>query len=110
MLVGLDWAEPMMFLFLHVTCSCIFHAYVPLFSSFDIDSVWYFFACLSLFPFLLDSLHMAPKRKTTLFWNPLHFGASSSSDSIPLHIKFYDNKARKDFSGNFSRRGIHLEC
>ena len=110
MLVGLDWAEPMMILFLHVTCSCIFHAYVPLFSSFDIDSVWYLFACLSLSPFLLDSLHMAPKRKTTPFWNPLRFGASSSSDSTPLHIKFCDNKARKDFSGNFSRRGIHLEC
>ena len=30
-LVGLDWAEPMMFLSLHVTCSCIFHAYVPSF-------------------------------------------------------------------------------
>ena len=28
MLVGLDWAEPMMFLSLHVTCSCIFHAYI----------------------------------------------------------------------------------
>ena len=29
-LVGLDWAKPMMFLLLYVTCSCIFHAYVPL--------------------------------------------------------------------------------
>ena len=28
-LVGLDWAEPMMFLLLHVTCWCIFHVYVP---------------------------------------------------------------------------------
>ena len=28
-LVGLDWAEPMMFLLLHVTYSYIFHAYVP---------------------------------------------------------------------------------
>ena len=27
-LVGLDWAEPIMLLSLHVTCSCIFHAYV----------------------------------------------------------------------------------
>ena len=31
MLVGLDWAEPMMFLSLHIICSCIFHAYVPSF-------------------------------------------------------------------------------
>ena len=30
-LVGLDWTKPMMFLSLHVTCSCIFHAYVPSF-------------------------------------------------------------------------------
>ena len=30
-LVGLDWAEPMMFLLLHITCSCLFHAYVPSF-------------------------------------------------------------------------------
>ena len=29
-LVGLDWAKPMMFLLLHVTFSCICHAYVPL--------------------------------------------------------------------------------
>ena len=27
-LVGLDWAEPMMKFLLHVTCSCISHAYV----------------------------------------------------------------------------------
>ena len=47
-LVGLDWAELIMFLLLHVTCSCIFHAYVLFFSSFDIDSVWYFSTSLSL--------------------------------------------------------------
>ena len=29
-LIGLDWVEPMMqFFFLHVTCSCIFHTYIP---------------------------------------------------------------------------------
>ena len=33
-LIGLDWAKPMMFLLLHVTCSCIFHAYIPFFSFF----------------------------------------------------------------------------
>ena len=31
-LIGLDWAKPMVFLLLHVICSCIFHAYVPFFS------------------------------------------------------------------------------
>ena len=33
MLVGLDWAKPMMFFLLHITCSCIFHAYIPSFIS-----------------------------------------------------------------------------
>ena len=37
-------------------------------------------------------------------------GASSSSDSSPLHVRFRDNKARQDFSENFSRRGIHSKC
>ena len=30
-LAGLDWAKPMIFLLLHVTCSCIFHAYIQFF-------------------------------------------------------------------------------
>ena len=35
-LVGLNWVLPMMYLFLHVTCSCIFHAYISsLFSLFS---------------------------------------------------------------------------
>ena len=33
-LVGLDWAKPMMFILLHVRYSYIFHAYVPFFSFF----------------------------------------------------------------------------
>ena len=71
MLVGLEWAESMMFLLLHVTCSRIFHAYIPLFSIFlNIIVDWYFFACLSLSLslslFLSDSLHMALKHKSTL--------------------------------------------
>ena len=44
-LVGLDWAKPMMHLNLHVTCSCI---RTLLFLSFDIKYVWYFSNCLSL--------------------------------------------------------------
>ena len=45
-LVGLDWAEPMMFILLDVTCSCIFHAYVPFFLY--INLCWYFSLSLSL--------------------------------------------------------------
>ena len=53
---------------------------------------------------------MAPKRKSTLAWNPLHSGLSSSSDSAPLSLRFHDDDAHKAFSENFSKRGIHSEC
>ena len=54
-LVGLDWVEPMMFLLLHVTCSCIFHAYIHLFSIFLI------FILLVLFYLSLSlSLSLSP--------------------------------------------------
>ena len=52
---------------------------------------------------------MAPKRKSTPARNPLHSGASSSSDPILSHIQFHDDDAFKVFSENFSRRGIHSE-
>ena len=50
---------------------------------------------------------MAPKRKSTPARNPLHFSASSSSDPTLSHILFRDDDAFKEFSENFSRRGIH---
>ena len=46
-LVGLDWAEPMMYLLLHVTCSYIFHAYVPFLSFLLIRTVFGTFLRLS---------------------------------------------------------------
>ena len=49
---------------------------------------------------------MAPKHKYAPSRNPLRSGASSSN-SIPLHVRFRDEKAYKDFSENFSERGIH---
>ena len=52
---------------------------------------------------------MAPKRKSTPTRNPLHSGASSSSDPTLFHIQFRDDDAFKAFSENFSRRGIHSE-
>ena len=64
---------------------------------------------LPLFLFTLV-VSMAPKHKSTPSWNPLHFGASSpSSDPTPSYIWFRDEDARKAFSENFSRRGIHSE-
>ena len=51
---------------------------------------------------------MAPKHKSTLSQNPFRSGASTSSfDLTPSHIRFHDDKARKDFSENFFQRGIH---
>jgi len=43
---------------------------------------------------------MTPKRKSASSRNPLHFGASSSSDLTPSSIWFRDKDARKDFSEN----------
>ena len=52
---------------------------------------------------------MAPKRKSTPAQNPLHSGASSSSNPSPSTVRFRDDDAFKAFSENFSRRGIHSE-
>ena len=64
---------------------------------------------LPLFLFTLV-MSMAPKRKLAPSQNPLRSRASSSSDPTPSHIRFRDEDARKDFSENFSRRGVHSEC
>ena len=54
---------------------------------------------------------MAPKRKSTPSRNPLRSGASSSSfDPTLSFVRFCDEQAQKDFSENFSRRGVHSEC
>ena len=76
-------------------------------------SCWCFSDCLSLSLSLFLTLvcTMEPKRKFTPSQNPLHSGAStSSSDPTPSHVRLHDDKARKDFSENFSQQGIHLEC
>ena len=102
MLVGLDWAKPMMKFLLHVTCSCISHAYVLLFNIFDIfENVWEFSDCLSFSSSLLFMLvvSVAHRRKSTPARNPLRSGASSSSDPTLSHIQFHDDDAFKAFSG-----------
>ena len=60
------------------------------------------FLFLPLFLFTLV-MFMAPKHKSTPTQNPLHSGASSSSDSAPLSLRFRDDDAHKAFSENFSR-------
>ena len=88
------------------------HTYL-LFNIFDIiDVAWDFSDCSYLFlPLFLfmSVMSMAPKRKSTPARNPLHPGASSSSDPSPSNVRFCDDDALKAFSENFSRRGIHSE-
>ena len=90
--IGLGWARDV--LTLHVTCSCIFHSFVCLFvclftySSYC-ELFWDFSDCLFFsLPLLLVTLvmFMAPKRKSTPTRNPLHSGASSSSDHAILSL------------------------
>ena len=66
------------------------------------------FLSLPLFLFTLV-VSMALKRKSTPARNPLHSGASSSSNFALLSLRFHDDDAHKAFSKNFSRRGVHLE-
>ena len=112
-LVGLDWAKPMMQFPLHITCSCIPMHMFFLFTIFwYIWIAWDFSNCLFL-PLSLSSVYvsasMAPKRKFAPSWNLLHSGALSSSDPILSSIRFHDEDAQKDFLKNFSWRGVHSE-
>ena len=112
-LVGLDWAEPIMQFLLYVTCSCISHAYV-LYSSIYLLYLNCFgaFLIVSFFPFFILFMlvvSMTPKCKSTSTQKPLCSGASLSFDSAPLSLWFCDDDAHKAFSKNFSRRDIHSE-
>ena len=111
-LVGLDWAEPMMYLLCmsHVNA---FSMHMYFFSHiFTIENYFETFLIVSFsIPLLLVTLvvSMAPKRKSTSVRNPLHFGAFSSSNHAPLSLRFCNNDTCKAFSEEFSRRGIHSE-
>ena len=111
-LISLDWFEPMMQFVLHITYSCISHAYVLSFQyTCYIELLGTFlivFLSLPLFLFTLV-VSMASKRKSTPSRNPLHFGASSFFDPTPSHLWFRDEDARNDFLENFSQRGVHSE-
>ena len=110
--IGLGWAYDVFTL--HVTCSCIIHAFVHLFTySYYCELCWSFSDCFFLSPlYLLVMLvvSMAHKHKSTPARNPLHSGASTSSDHAPLSLRFRNDDAHKAFTENFSRRGIHSEC
>ena len=92
-----------------------FHAYVPY-----IQYIFVYLNCLELFWLSLSSLSLSLLFTLMRQWhqnvNLLHpetlfcSKASSSSDHTPSSIRFRDEDARKDFSKNFSRRGVHSEC
>ena len=52
---------------------------------------------------------MTPKRKSTPARNPFYSDASSSSDNAPFFLRFRNDDAHKEFTENFSQRGIHSE-
>ena len=89
------------------------HTYLHFFIFLYID-MFGAFLLVSLSPSLslslLVSCFLAPKQISTPSQNPLCSGASSSSDPTPSFVRFHEEKAYKDFSENFSRRGIHLKC
>ena len=108
-LISLDWVEPMMHLYLHVTCSCIFmHMYLQV-SIFVILYLIGAFLIVSFSPSLsvsYISCVMAPKCKSIPSQNPFRSGVSSSSSSpfnpTPSHVRFCDENAKSDFLENFS--------
>ena len=107
MLIGLDWAEPMM----QFPCMSHVHAFpMHTYSLFNILVIfhiaWHFSDCFFFFsPRFMFTLavSMAPKRKSTPARNSLHSEASLSSDPTLSHIWFRDDVAFKAFSENFSR-------
>ena len=102
--IGLGWAHDVFtfacHMFMHFSCICtIFFILLIL------NVLVLFYLSLSLSLFLSVSCSMAPKQKSTPSWNPLRFGASSSSpsaNSIPFHVRFHNEKARTDFLEKFS--------
>ena len=112
-LIYLDWVEPMIHLYLHVTCSCIFMQTYLQVSIFVILYLVGAFLIVSL-TISYVSCVMAPKRKSIPSRNPFRSRASSSSspspfDPTPSHVQFRDEKAKSDFLENFSQRGI-VKC
>ena len=113
MLVGLDWAEPMMsfcfacHMLMHFSCIRTLFSYI-----WYIWTAWDFSDCSSLLlPLNLFTLvvSMAPKCKSTHAQNPLRSSDSSSTDPSPSTVQLRDDDAFKAFLENFSTWGIHSE-
>ena len=110
--IGLGWAHDAIsfayHMFMHFPCiRTIFLIYLLYLNCFGTFLIVSFSLPLFLYKLVMS---MAPKRKSAPSQNPLRSGASSSSDLTSSHIRFHDEDARKDFSKNFSRRGVHSKC
>ena len=107
--IGFGWAHDTIsfayYMFMHSPCIrtlfSIYLLYLNCFETFLIVSL-----SLPLIVFTLV-MSMAPKCKSAPFRNPFHSRALSFSDPTPSHIRFCDEDAWKDFSKNFSRRGVY---
>ena len=109
---GLGWAHYAIcfacHMFMHFPCiRTFFSIYLILLMLLRTFLIGFFFLPLFLFTLIVS---MTPKRKSTPARNPLHSGASSSSDLSPSTVRFRDDDAFKAFLENFSRWGIHSEC
>ena len=86
-LVGLDWAKPMMYFKFACRMFMHFHAYMTSIFYILLYYIVGAFLIVSLSPslsfFLALACSMAPKRKSTPSRNPICSGASSSSPSNP---------------------------
>ena len=106
------WAHDAIFfachMFMHFPCIHILFSIYLLYLNF-LGLFWLSFLSLPLFLFTLV-VSMAPKHKSTPARNALHSGASSSSNSAFLSLRFRDDDAHKVFPENFSRWGVHSEC
>ena len=109
--IGLGWAHDVIYfachMFMHFSCIRTPFQYIC-YIWIVLELFWLSLFSLPLFLFTLV-IFMALKRKSTPAWNPLRSGASSSSDSAPISLWFYDDDAHKAFSENFSRHNIHSE-
>ena len=95
-------------MFMHSPCIYTsFHIFLLLWIVLEL--FWLSLSFPSLFLVTLV-VSMAPKRKSTPPWNPLHSGASTSSVYAPFSLRFRNDDAHKAFTKNFSRRGIHSKC
>ena len=101
--IRLDWVSTHDAFYLCTTHVHALHVLIPSFLHLNVFVVFLFFSLSLLFGLLIMvSKKFVPSK------NQIRHGSSSSSFP-PNSIRFRDEKARADFSKNFSDRAIHSE-